>query len=141
MSHWIKIGLAASVGLGLTFSGWAAEDTGLSMREIMVAVIAPATNKIWGAYEIKSDTQWLELDQAASAVIAAAQLTAQGGADGVYLQQAQNADWQAFTQQLIAAARSAQLAIQNHDEASMFNAGNDLMYAPCAGCHEIYLPK
>lgn len=141
MSHWIKVGLAASIGLSMAISGWASESAGLNMREIMVAVIAPATNKIWGAYEIKSDTQWLELDQAASAVIAAAQLTAQGGADGAYAQQAKNADWQGFVQQLIGAARSAQLAIQNHDEASMFNAGNELMYAPCEGCHQVYLPK
>jgi|GEM_PF-2039674 len=141
MSHWIKVGLAASFSLGIAVSGWAAESAGLNVREIMVAVIAPTTNKIWGAYEIKSDSQWLELDQAASAVIAAAQLTAQGGADGAYAEQAKNADWQAFTQQLIGAARSAQLAIQNHDEEAMFTAGNDLMYAPCEGCHQIYLPK
>ncbi len=141
MKHWTRVGLVASVGLGMAISGWAAESSGLNMREIMVGVIAPATNKIWGAYEIKSDTQWLELDQAANAVIAAAQLTAQGGADGAYAQQAQNADWQGFVQQLIGAARTAQRAVQNHDEEAMFSAGNELMYAPCEGCHNIYLPK
>lgn len=141
MSHWTKIGLLASLGVSMTISGWAAENEGLNLREIMVAVIAPTTNTIWGAYDIKSDSQWLELDQAASTVIAAAQLTAQGGADGAYAQQAKNADWQEFTQQLISAARIAQLAIQNHDEEAMFDAGNDLMYAPCEGCHQIYLPK
>lgn len=74
-------------------------------------------------------------------VIAAAQLTAQGGADGAYAEQAKNADWQAFVQQLIGAARSAQLAIQNHDEGALFTAGNEQMYPPCENCHQIYLPK
>ncbi len=141
MSHWLKVGLAAGIGLGMAYTAWAAQSEGLAMREIMVGVIAPATNKIWGAYDIKSDTQWLELDQAANVVIAAAELTAQGGADGAYALQAQNEDWQGFVQQLISAARIAQLAIQNHDEEAMFNAGNDLMYAPCESCHNIYLPK
>lgn len=141
MTHWIRVGLAASLSLGVAITGWAQESAGLNMREIMVGVIAPTTNKLWGAYEIKSDTQWLELDQAASVVIAAAQLTAQGGADGAYAEQAKNADWQAFVQQLIGAARSAQLAIQNHDEGALFTAGNEQMYPPCENCHQIYLPK
>ena len=141
MSHWKTIGLATAISLGVALPAWAQESAGLNLREIMVAIVAPTTNKIWGAYDIKTDTQWLELDQAASTVIAAAQLTAQGGADGAYAQQAKNADWQAYVQQLITAARSAQLAIQNHDEEAMFNAGNELMYPPCEGCHSIYLPK
>lgn len=141
MSHWIRVALVAIFSVGVATSSSAQESAGLNLREIMVAIVAPTTNKIWGAYDIKSDTQWLELDQAASIVIAAAQLTAQGGADGAYAQQAKNADWQAYIQQLIGAARSAQLAIQNHDEEAMFNAGNDLMYPPCEGCHSVYLPK
>lgn len=141
MKVWTKIGLAAVISFGLALPAWTQESAGLNLRELMVAVIAPTTNKLWGAYEIKTDTQWLELDQAASVVIAAAQLTAQGGADGAYAEQAKNADWQAFTQQLIGAARSAQLAIQNHDEEAMFTAGNELMYPPCEGCHLAYLPK
>lgn len=141
MSYWKKGGLAALLSFGIAIPAWTQEDSGLSLREIMVAIVAPTTNKIWGAYDIKSDTQWLELDQAASAVIAAAQLTALGGADAAYAQQAQNADWQAYVQQLINAARNAQLAIRNHDEEAMFTAGNELMYPPCEGCHNLYLPK
>jgi cytochrome c556 len=141
MTVWTRVWLAAVLSLGVALPAFPQDNEGLNLREIMVAIIAPTTNKIWGAYDIKTDTQWLELDQAASAVIAAAQLTAQGGGDGVYAEQAKNADWQAFTQQLISAARSAQLAIRNHDEEAMFTAGNELMYPPCESCHQIYLPK
>jgi len=141
MTMWNKLGLLAAISLGVVVPGSAQESAGLNLREIMVAVIAPTTNKIWAANDIKTDSQWLELDQATSTVIAAAQLAAQGGADGAYAEQAKNADWQAFIQQLIGAARSAQKAIQNHDEEALFNAGNDLMYPPCEDCHTIYLPK
>lgn len=141
MKNWQAAGLIALFSFSVAIPAWTDEDAGLNLREIMVGIVAPTTNKIWGAYDIKTDTQWLELDQAASVVIAAAELTAQGGADGAYAQQAKNADWQAFVQQLIGAARAAQLAIQNHDEEAMFNAGNDLMYPPCESCHAIYLPK
>lgn len=141
MKHIKTLGLVTLVGFSAAFPAWTQESSGLSLREIMVGIVAPTTNKIWGAYDIKDDSQWLELDQAASVVIAAAQLTAQGGADGAYALQAKNADWQGFVQELIGAARAAQLAIQNHDEEAMFNAGNDLMYPPCEGCHEVYLPK
>lgn len=141
MRQFKAIATTALISIGISMPGYAQEPESLNLREIMVAIVAPNTNKIWGAYEIKSDTQWLELDQAASAVIAAAVLTGQGGGDGVYAEQAKNADWQKFTQQLIGAARSAQLAIRNHDEEAMFNAGNDLMYPPCESCHAIYLPK
>lgn len=141
MTVWTRAGLVAVLSLGVVLPAFPQESAGLNLREIMVAIIAPTTNKIWGAYDIKTETQWLELDQAASVVIAAAQLTAQGGTDGAYAEQAKNADWQVFTQELIGAARSAQLAIRNHDEEAMFTAGNELMYPPCENCHKIYLPK
>lgn len=120
---------------------WTQTDPGLNMREIMLAVIAPMTNKLWAASDIQTDTQWLELEQAALTVIAAGTLISQGGPDGAYREQAQNADWQEQTQAMMAAARSAVRAIQNRDEEALFAAGNDELYPPCENCHATYLPK
>lgn len=120
---------------------WTQTDPGLNMREVMLAVIAPMTNKLWAASDIQTDTQWLELEQAALTVIAAGTLISQGGPDGAYREQAQNADWQEHTQAMMTAARSAVRAIQNRDEEALFAAGNDELYPPCENCHATYLPK
>ncbi len=120
---------------------WTQPDPGLNIREVMLSVIAPMTNKLWAASDIRSDEQWLELEQAALTVIAAGTVVAQGGPDGAYSEQAKNADWQEYTQQMMAAARQAVRAIQNHDEAALFAAGNEALYPPCENCHASYLPR
>ncbi len=120
---------------------WTQPDPGLNIREVMLSVIAPMTNKLWAASDIRSDEQWLELEQAAMTVIAAGTVVAQGGPDGAYSEQAKNADWQEYTQQMMAAARQAVRAIQNHDEAALFTAGNEALYPPCENCHATYLPR
>ncbi len=120
---------------------WTQPDPGLNIREVMLSVIAPMTNKLWAASDIRSDEQWLELEQAAMTVIAAGTVVAQGGPDGAYSEQAKNADWQEYTQQMMAAARQAVRAIQNHDEAALFAAGNEALYPPCENCHATYLPR
>ncbi len=120
---------------------WTQPDPGLNIREVMLSVIAPMTNKLWAASDIRSDEQWLELEQAAMTVIAAGTVVAQGGPDGAYSEQAKNADWQEYTQQMMAAARRAVQAIQNHDEAALFEAGNEALYPPCENCHATYLPR
>ncbi len=120
---------------------WTQPDPGLNIREVMLSVIAPMTNKLWAASDIRSDEQWLELEQAAMTVIAAGTVVAQGGPDGAYSEQAKNADWQEYTQQMMAAARRAVQAIQNHDEAALFTAGNEALYPPCENCHATYLPR
>ncbi len=74
-------------------------------------------------------------------VIAAGTVVAQGGPDGAYSEQAKNADWQEYTQQMMAAARRAVQAIQNHDEQALFDAGNEALYPPCENCHATYLPR
>jgi hypothetical protein len=120
---------------------WTQPDPGLNIREVMLSVIAPVTNKLWAASDIRSDEQWLELEQAAMTVIAAGTVVAQGGPDGAYSEQAKNADWQQYTQQMMAAARQAVQAIQNHDEQALFDAGNEALYPPCENCHATYLPR
>ena len=120
---------------------WTQPDPGLNIRGVMLSVIAPMSNKLWAGSDIRSDEQWLELEQAAMTVIAAGTVVAQGGPDGAYSEQAKNADWQEYTQQMMAAARRAVQAIQNHDEAALFEAGNEALYPPCENCHATYLPR
>lgn len=137
-----RIVLPASASLLVALPAWPQQaERQLNMREIMLSVIAPMTNKIWAATDIQTDTQWQELEQAAMTVLAVGTLIAQGGPDGAYTEQAKNADWQAFTAQMMGAARSALHAIGNHDEEALFRAGNEALYPPCENCHKAYLPK
>ncbi|MCB1664410.1 MAG: hypothetical protein KDI28_01425 [Pseudomonadales bacterium] len=131
----------AGIAMTLAAPAWPQAEPGLNMREIMLSIIAPMTNKIWAASDIQTDSQWLELEQAAMTVLAAGTLIGQGGPDGVYATQAKNEDWQAFTAEMMHAARSALSAIANHDEEALFNAGNDELYPPCENCHQAYLPR
>ncbi len=128
-------------GLLTAATAWTQSDPGLNMREIMLSVIAPTTNRIWAASDVQTDIEWQELEQAAVTVIAAGTLISQGGPDGAYLEQSQNADWQEFTQAMMSASRSAIRAIQNRDEEALFAAGNDELYPPCENCHAVYLPR
>ena len=111
------------------------QDEGLTVGQIMNAIVAPMTNTIWGAYDIQTDAQWQELENAALAVIAAGTLLTTTGED------AANEDWQGYNQQLIAASRAALTAIANKDEEALFNAGNDQLYPPCESCHQRYMAQ
>ncbi len=133
--------LLALCGLSMLACASAWSQTSMktqSVKELMTTVIAPATNMIWGASNVQTDAQWQELEQAAQRVIEASTEIADGAGshDGV----AVNADWQAYADEMIAAARSVLAAIQKRDEEALFNAGNDQLYPPCESCHAQYLP-
>ena len=111
------------------------ESNELTVEQIMNAIIAPMTSTIWGAYEVQTDAQWQELQNAAYTVIAAGNLLNNAGSD------AMNEDWQEYNEQMITAARAALVAISNKDEEALFNAGNDQLYPPCESCHQKYMAQ
>jgi len=122
------------VGLGLVGAG-VGQEQGLSVGQIMSAIIAPMTSTLWGAYDIQTDAQWQELENAALTVVAAGTLLGQTGEHAV------NQDWQEFSRQMTDAARAALEAIGNRDEEALFNAGNDQLYPPCESCHQRYMTQ
>ncbi|MDA1371811.1 MAG: hypothetical protein O2971_13760 [Proteobacteria bacterium] len=110
----------------------------LTVKQIMSAIITPPTSTIWGAYQLQSDAQWQEVENAALTVIAAGNLLAMGGAGEGEQKTATEADWQTFNRQMISAARQVITAVQLRDEAALSNAGNDALYPPCESCHQVY---
>lgn len=110
----------------------------LTVKQIMNAIITPPTATIWGAYQLQSDAQWQEVENAALTVIAAGNLLAMGGAGEGEQKTATEADWQTFNRQMISAARQVITAVQLRDEAALSNAGNDALYPPCESCHQVY---
>ena len=109
-----------------------------TIKEIMNNVIAPTTAIIWGASELKTDTEWQAVENAALGVIAAGNLLTTGSADEDTRNKASEADWQNYNSQMIAAARQVLTAVQARDEEALFTVGNDALYPPCESCHQKY---
>ena len=110
----------------------------LSVKEIMNSIVTPATNTIWGAYQLETESQWQEVGHAATAVIGAANLLMLGGTGEGETEIAGEAEWQLYNQQLLAAARQVLVAVNKRDENALSQVGNDALYPPCESCHQAY---
>lgn len=110
----------------------------MTVKQVMNSLITPATATIWGAYQLETEGQWQEVENAALAVIGAGNLLAMGGAGDGESALAADADWQRFNAQMIAAARQVMAAVAARDEEALFNVGNDALYPPCESCHQQY---
>lgn len=134
----VGIGLLGIFCLSMSFAQSSAQQPLLTVKEIMNAMITPATTTIWGAYQLETEAQWQEVRNAALSVIAAANLLQSGGAGEGEAEVAAQADWQSYNQQMIDAARLVITATQNKDEEALSVAGNDALYPPCESCHQQY---
>ncbi len=111
----------------------------LTVLEVMTNMVVPASAALWGAYEVQTEQQWLELEAAAMALITAGEMLGEGGSAAIDLANAANADWQQYNQQMVEAARKMLSAIRERDEAALSTAGNDELYPPCESCHSKYM--
>jgi len=138
----LLLAMPAVAGLLGALSGPAAGETPaqtLTIREIMESVITPASDTLWAAENPQSDEEWRALEHAAIATIAAATLVAQGGAGPEDDAWASKAEWRAFNDVMLLAARDALAAIRARDLDALF-AANDALYPPCEGCHVAFNP-
>ena len=110
----------------------------LSVKEVMNSIVTPATNTIWGAYQLETESQWQEVSHAATAVIGAANLLMLGGTGEGEAEIAGEAEWQRYNQQLLAAALQVLVAVDKRDENALSQVGNDALYPPCESCHQAY---
>ena len=110
-----------------------------SVNDVMISVIAPATNTLWGIDDPQTDDDWQIFIDAADAVIATATEIKGGGAGPSDQQWAASPDWQAFADRLIAAGTDARKAALDKDVEAMFAAG-DILYPPCEECHIQFHP-
>jgi cytochrome c556 len=112
----------------------------VTIKELMEKTITPATNTIWNAYDPPTtDEQWQALEEAAVTLLAAAYITAQGGAGPMDTEWAKQPAWQAFNQVMIGAGQDALAAIRARDHDALLVA-SDVLYPPCEGCHMQFNP-
>ncbi len=131
---------AGSFAILMSVSAGLADDLSpeLSVKEVMNSIVTPATNTIWGAYQLETESQWQEVGHAATALIGAANLLMLGGTGEGEAEIAGEAEWQRFNQKLLAAARQVRVAVDKRDEDALSQVGNDALYPPCESCHQAY---
>jgi cytochrome c556 len=110
-----------------------------SVNDMMVSVITPATNTLWGIENPQTDADWQVFIDAADAVIETAGSLKHGGAGPNDQAWSESPDWQAFVDTLIEAGNAARQAALNKNVDAMFAAG-DALYSPCEECHIQFHP-
>lgn len=114
-------------------------DHRVSVREVMVSAITPATNTLWAADDPATEEAWQELVDAAVVVIAAGSLVKDGGAGPADNAWAAEEAWQAFSDTMIAAGVDALGAARAKDFDALVTA-TEVMYPPCEECHAQFHP-
>lgn len=123
----------------LLFAALTSNADDQSILELMTIRVVPATDTLWGAEDPETDAEWQKLEDAATETIKAFELTKAGGSGPNDNNWAANDDWQAFSDDVIAAAELAKLAIAERDIEALWEAG-DPLYTPCEACHLVYNP-
>jgi hypothetical protein len=113
--------------------------TAVPVLTLMVDVVAPATNTLWGIDNPETEAEWRELADAAELTIRAFRHIKEGGIGPNDMVWAADPRWQAYSDAVISSAIEARIAIEHRDSAALHEANDDL-YAPCEGCHLEFHP-
>ncbi len=136
----LKSGLLFFLALITSACATLAEKPRITINELMIQTVTPATNILWGVEEPNSDAEWLALANAAKKVRLAAIETGQGGDLSDGKNPSAEPEWQKLVDQMATSATLAQEAITKKDLDALIDAGNEL-YTSCEMCHQLYHPS
>ena len=121
----------------------AAQDTSIpgSVNDVMLAIITPATNTIWGIEDPQSDQEWQVFIDAAAQVIDAANRIKAGGSGPHDSAWAKDPEWQRFADVLIESGLEIQAAARARNLDTLMDVSNEKMYPPCEECHLQFHPS
>ena len=111
----------------------------MSINDLMVTVVTPATDTLWGIEDPQSDDDWQVFIDAANAVVDAGETIKVGGTGPDDNTWANDPAWDAFADRLIGAGLDARNAAINKDIEAMYTAG-EVLYPPCEECHIQFHP-
>ena len=111
-----------------------------SVNDIMVTLVTPATNTIWGIEDPQSDEEWEVFIDAAAQLIDAAEMIKTGGNGRNDSSWAADPEWQRYADVLIESGKEIQIAARERDLDTLINVSNDKMYPPCEECHLMFHP-
>lgn len=111
----------------------------MSVNDLMVSVMTPATDTLWGIEDPQTDAEWQVFIDAADIVIRAGQTIKVGGTGPMDNEWAADPAWDAFADRLIGAGKDARTAATEKNIDAMFTAG-EVLYPPCEECHLQFHP-
>lgn len=111
----------------------------MSIMDLMVTVITPATDTLWGIEDPQTDEEWQAFIDAANIVIEAGKTVKAGGTGPNDNTWASDPAWDAFADVMISAGIDALEAARMQDVDAMFDAGG-VLYPPCEECHIQFNP-
>jgi len=111
-----------------------------SVLDVMMAIVTPATNTIWGIEDPQTDEEWQVFINAAADLVDAAEKIKAGGSGPNDSAWAEDPEWQRFADVLIESGIEIQAAARNKDADTLMNVSNDKMYPPCEECHIKFHP-
>ena len=111
----------------------------MSINDLMVTVVTPATDTLWGIEDPQTDEDWQVFIDAADIVIEAGKTIKVGGTGPDDNDWASDPAWDAFADRLIDAGVDARNAANNKDVEAMYTAG-EVLYPPCEECHIQFHP-
>ncbi len=111
-----------------------------SVNDIMVNIVTPVTNTIWGIEDPQTDEEWQVYIDAAEQLVDAATRIKAGGAGPNDSAWATEADWQRFADILIESGQAIATAAAKKDLDTLIEVSNDQMYPPCEECHIQFHP-
>lgn len=138
----MQIRIVAVLSLGVAaFAAAAPEPSipGTTVRELMIDIVTPATDALWGVEDPRTDAEWRVLDDAARDVIDVFRSIKLKEADRNDGSRPAQPNWDAYTDEVISAAEAARQAIGARDVDALLEAGN-VLYPPCENCHLEYHP-
>ena len=111
-----------------------------SVNDIMLTIITPATNTIWGIEDPQSDAEWQVFIDAAVQLVDASNRIKDGGNGPNDSAWAKDPDWQRFADILVESGREIQVAARERNLDALIEISNDKMYPPCEECHLMFHP-
>ena len=111
-----------------------------SVNDVMVTIVTPATNTIWGIEDPQTDEEWQVFIEAAAQLIDAATQIRAGGSGPKDSSWAEDPAWQRYADVLIESGNEIQAAAGARDLDTVINVSNDKMYPPCEECHLMFHP-
>ena len=111
-----------------------------SVNDVMLNVITPATNTIWGIEDPQTDEEWSVYIDAAQTVVDAAMRIKAGGTGSEDANWAAAPEWQRYADILVESGREIGAAAARKDLDRLIEVSSDMMYPPCEECHFKFHP-
>ena len=112
-----------------------------SVNDVMLAIVTPATNTIWGIEDPQTDEEWQVFIAAAAQLIDAANRIKAGGSGPNDATWAEDPEWQRYADVLIESGIEIQAAARARDVDTLMDVSNEKMYPPCEECHLQFHPN